>query len=208
MMTRRPRHVAAFTLIELLVVISIIAVLMSIVLPVLGGVRESARRTACLSNLKNIGAALEIHRSDNDGLLPYALPLNDTVTAALTGAPDPDSHLTVLGDLVESREVFICPDDDQIPVEALESANGPIGLHSSYEYTAGFFMLQRENQVGDPNPEIAVSKFYENEAPRDLHVMADASDFHEGGPVRDRNALFFGDWRADWLVWEGGGTGP
>jgi prepilin-type N-terminal cleavage/methylation domain-containing protein/prepilin-type processing-associated H-X9-DG protein len=59
-----------FTLIELLVVISIIAVLAAILLPVLAGAREMARRTTCLSNMRQIGAAHQIYLQDWDERFP------------------------------------------------------------------------------------------------------------------------------------------
>jgi len=59
-----------FTLIELLVVIGIIAILASLLLPVLGRARERARRIACLSNLRQVLVATHLYAGDNDGLLP------------------------------------------------------------------------------------------------------------------------------------------
>ena len=62
-----------FTLIELLVVIAIIGILASLLLPVLGNARKSARKTVCISQHKQIGTALYAYPDDNDEFLPGAL---------------------------------------------------------------------------------------------------------------------------------------
>jgi prepilin-type N-terminal cleavage/methylation domain-containing protein/prepilin-type processing-associated H-X9-DG protein len=56
----------AFTLIELLVVIAILAILAAILFPVFAQARAAARKAACQSNLKQMGAALAMYRSDYD----------------------------------------------------------------------------------------------------------------------------------------------
>ncbi|HEX8912435.1 MAG TPA: prepilin-type N-terminal cleavage/methylation domain-containing protein, partial [Humisphaera sp.] len=76
---RRAR--GAFTLVELLVVIGIIALLMSILLPTLGRVREQANRVKCGSNLRQIGTGFVMYFNDNNGSFPfaagYAVPNNE-----------------------------------------------------------------------------------------------------------------------------------
>ncbi len=67
----------AFTLIELLVVITIIAVLASIALPVFNGVTERANQTKDLANAKQIGVALKLFATDNNGVFPSKAPAAD-----------------------------------------------------------------------------------------------------------------------------------
>jgi len=66
---RIPEVTAGFTLIELLVVISIIAMLMSILLPSLGKAKEAARRVACASNLRQLTLAWTMYAMENDDQL-------------------------------------------------------------------------------------------------------------------------------------------
>jgi prepilin-type N-terminal cleavage/methylation domain-containing protein len=75
-MTRLPRRQSGadsgrgrltFTLTELLIVIAVIAILAALLLPVLRGARETARRVVCLSNLRQWAAAAMNYASDNNG---------------------------------------------------------------------------------------------------------------------------------------------
>src|SRR2546428_695494 len=63
---RRP----GFTLIELLVVIAIIAILAAILFPVFAQVRDKARMSACVSNMRQIGSGLMMYAQDYDETFP------------------------------------------------------------------------------------------------------------------------------------------
>jgi prepilin-type N-terminal cleavage/methylation domain-containing protein/prepilin-type processing-associated H-X9-DG protein len=63
-----------FTLIELLVVIAIIAILAAILFPVFSRAREQARKSNCLSNLKQMGSAIMMYSQDWDETLPLGTP--------------------------------------------------------------------------------------------------------------------------------------
>ena len=71
MVTIQKKKYAGFTLVELLVVISIIALLMSILIPSLQKARGLARKVVCQSNLKQIGLGMELYiASESDGKYP------------------------------------------------------------------------------------------------------------------------------------------
>jgi prepilin-type N-terminal cleavage/methylation domain-containing protein len=108
MRQRRASQRRGFTLIELLVVIAIIAILASILFPVFAQAREAARRSQCLSNMRQLSSVIRMYASDYD----ETLPLN--YYPYVTGPPDAfcdHSHWPYACYAYHvSQKIFICPD--------------------------------------------------------------------------------------------------
>ena len=108
----------SFTLIELLVVIAIIAILAALLLPVLTIAREKARTTACTTNMKQIGLAIQLYAHDNNDVTPpRSSPLNQKYfgyTLNTTTCGGWDTYLMPYlspGGLWFQSRVLLCPTD-------------------------------------------------------------------------------------------------
>jgi prepilin-type N-terminal cleavage/methylation domain-containing protein/prepilin-type processing-associated H-X9-DG protein len=106
----------AFTLIELLVVIAIIAILAAILFPVFAKVREKARQTACLSNMKQISLGLLMYSNDYDSYLPS--PFIYTHTVKDSSGNEIFAMTSYIGNGAfgqNNQNVWVCPDQTVTP---------------------------------------------------------------------------------------------
>jgi len=104
-----------FTLIELLVVIAVIAILAGMLVPVLAKAKKRGIRVQCMSNLKQVGTALQMYTDDNEDSLPGPLVAGARASYDKTSSQELIFHIgTYLGDPAPSSvtvisRVFRCP---------------------------------------------------------------------------------------------------
>ncbi len=109
----RSRH--GFTLIELLVVISIIAVLIGLLLPSLGGARKSAKSLKCAVQVRGMATAVDGYATDHSGLYPPRRDGNDVIF----GWP------ATLLPYYETIQVLACPEDKIDELKDSSLTQGP-----------------------------------------------------------------------------------
>jgi prepilin-type N-terminal cleavage/methylation domain-containing protein len=128
-----PRLRRGFTLIELLSVIAIVAVLAAMLMPVITSIKELAERTACSSQMRQVGMAVVAYRCDNRQYYPQVYWDDPTWSTWSTWLyiPYAGRWQHALEPFIGTFRVFNCPTARKVPVfgrrgEVLDQAEGAI----------------------------------------------------------------------------------
>ena len=122
----RRGHRGGFTLIELLVVIAIIAILAAILFPVFAGARQSAQKASCLSNLKQLGLAVNMYNGDNKETFMPASTSGWNLEGLWWNKLEPYLKSLKVDSLAG---VYVCPSSPK-----LSGANGSLRRSYGYNY--------------------------------------------------------------------------
>ncbi len=178
------RRATGFTLIELLTVIAIIAVLAALIFPVLGKAQARAYQARCTSNLKQIGASIQMYHQDWDDRFPFAVDFTDEPLSPLawanSGIPDVVEIITkleaqldpldgdphggridhVLRPYLRNEEVLRCPADTGFGGISYAAYKGPFILVNRPPYVP---VWQQSRNYGVQSKWGGISYLYRSE---------------------------------------------
>jgi prepilin-type processing-associated H-X9-DG protein len=128
----------AFTLVEVLSVVGVISLLVAMLFPTLAGARESANRTKCLSNLRQLGLAFTMYLNEHGGRFPRpAQHLVERPEDWIHYQPGRDRELGVLARYASrpfDPRLYRCPSDD-VASHITSASMNPLGPGLRYDYS-------------------------------------------------------------------------
>ncbi len=182
----------AFTLIELLVVVAIIGILVAIIVPSLGQARASAKRTACASNLRQVGIAIRAYIGQTNDRFPYASMMPSFGPAPLD-TPEPVYITDVLArEMSEQKDAWRCPNDPgEIQRPAPNVGKSYFATErSSYEYQVRLAWVTLEEFANRFNQFTGLAV-----PANDIWIFRDYNNFHAKGGEKGARRYLYGDGR-------------
>ena len=178
------KRASGFTLVELLTVIAIIAILAALLFPVFARAKAAAKKTQCISNLRQIGDAITLYMGDSDGIFPHALDASDKYDSQIWSQfPQYQTQIAnmpflkdVLQPYLHSQEIFHCPADTGTAI---------LDSHFPDSFLSSPSMFQTFGSSYFFRTEIAFKTYSDTsfQLPAETNVMVDgAGHWHGDGP--------------------------
>jgi len=129
--TTSKRARKGMSLLEILTALLIVGVLAALVIPIVGKIQATARNTECISNLRQVGLAMNTYAAENGGRYPHAYaPPGDQKTWMWKLAPYVGLRDDVMGPAPKPRSVgiFVCPEWKKQSEQSTNSRNLSYGI--------------------------------------------------------------------------------
>jgi len=152
------RRRGGFTLIELLVVIAIVAVLASLLLPVIAKAKTKALRVNCASNLRQVGVAFRGFSSDHNNLFPMQVPARSGGSLEAVQSGHTWRHYQVMSNLLVNPALLVCPADKlKFPTNWAGLSNSNLSYFVSVDALAdrSSHLLSGDRNITNHNPTAA-----------------------------------------------------
>jgi len=169
-----------FTLIELLVVIAIIAILAAILFPVFAQAKRAAKKTVCLSSVKQVALAHLMYANDYDDHAAFSVIIDVTASRyelrswfayVYYGLPDLDgpyfnSQEGFFGPYMKNQAIYGCPESDPLLAGQLET-----GFPNGYGVNDSVLVIELPIYGYDPTPSVSLTSI---DRPAETILIADA----------------------------------
>jgi prepilin-type N-terminal cleavage/methylation domain-containing protein/prepilin-type processing-associated H-X9-DG protein len=172
-----PKKKPGFTLIEVLVVITIIVIVIAILIPTLGQARETAKRAACASNLRQLFVGFKLYATNNNDRLPATLgggnwpwdqtiPVRNVIVNSYLGGAG--GSITSTGSFTgTARHVWYCPSYTEEDVDGVWdfAAYQPLGATpppGAMNFGAmGYAFVNQRIDGSIANPSLLFHRYYQ-----------------------------------------------